>query len=349
MTNQENLTVSSSPARVAAAGATLLSASAAAVAAEAEDQFLAGLRSDDATANLEAWTKADRMDASVIPAVSELLTSKKPNVRRAADEALKAIVHSVGKTIDPRGLGANVGRPDALGRTDPRQQVVGYLLSLLDGKRALVEKTNALRLLSLIATTDAVAKVSSLIHDPQLREEVAFCLERIPGKASEEALLAALPAAADEFKPRILAALGHRRADEAVGACIDAMQSSDATIAIAGMKAWGRIGTSTGAEIDFPELDSLSDWRKTEFDDSLLRYADAQVDKGNEGEAARIYTRALGRDEEHLQCAAIIGLAKIGTARAAAAIFPKLRSDHSTVRITARQAWSRLAGTEGAA
>ncbi len=349
MTKKENPTASPAQTRSAVAGVATLSLAAAATAAEAEDQFVAGLRSDDGEANLEAWTKADRMDASVIPAVSELITSKKPNVRRAADEALKAIVHAVGKTIDPRGLGANVGRPDALGRMDPRQQVVGHLLSLLDGKRDLVEKTNALRLLSLIATTDAVAKVSSLIHDPQLREEAAFCLERIPGKASEEALLAALPAAADDFKPRILAALGHRRADEAVGACIEAMQSSDTTIAMAGMKAWGRIGTSTGAEIDFPELDSLSDWRKTEFDDSLLRYADAQAEKGNDGEAARIYTRALGRDEEHLQCAAIIGLAKIGTARAAASIFPKLSSENSTVRITARQAWSRLAGGEGAA
>ena len=310
---------------------------------------MSSLRSDDGEANLEAWTKADQMDPSVIPSVSELLTSKKPNVRRAADEALKAIVHAVGKTVDPRGLGANLGRPDALGRMDPRQQVVGHLLSLLDAKRDLVEKTTALRHLSLIATTDAVAKVSSLIDDPQLREEVVFCLERIPGKASEEALLAALPAAADNFKPRILAALGHRRADEAAAVCLDAMQSANITIAMAGMKAWGRIGRSTGAEAQFPELDSLSEWQKTEFDDSLLRYADAQVENGNPGEAARIYGDALGRDEEHLQCAAIIGMAKIGTATAAAAIFPKLTSENSTVRITAKQAWSRLAGNEVAA
>ncbi len=334
-----------SQSRAVAIAATALSASGAA-AAEAEDKFLEGLRSDDEDVNYEAWSTAGNMDPSVIPAVSELLTSKKPNVRKAAEESLKNIVHSVGKVINPQSLGANTGRPDDPGRMDRRQQVVRQLRSIVGGKGHLTEKTTALRHLSLIATTDDVDEISTHIRDAQLREEVAFCLERIPGKASEEALLAALPSAADDFKPRILAALGHRRADEAVAACVDAMGSPDPAIAIAGMRAWGRIGTFTGSEIDFPDRDSLSEWQGIDFDDSMLRYADAQVGKGHPGGAESIYFEALDREEEHLQCAAIIGLANIGTAKAAAAIFPKLNSDHSVVRITARQAWSRLASPD---
>ena len=255
------------------------------------------------------------MDPSVIPAVSKLLTAKQMNVRKAAEESLKNLVHSVGKTIDPRSLGANTGRPDDPGRMDRRQQVVAQLRSILDGQGHLTERATALRHLSLIATTDDVDAIAGHIHDPELREEVAFCLERIPGKVSEEALLSALPSAADDFKPRILAALGHRRADEAVAACTEAMGSGDPVIAIAGMKAWGRIGTSTGSDPVFPERDSLTEWQGIEFDDSMLRYADAQVEKGDAGEAASIYLEALDREEEHLQCAAIIGLANIGTAR----------------------------------
>ena len=347
MTKNENIDTSVPAMRAATFAVAALSASSAA-AAEAEDKFLAGIRSDDEDENYAAWTTADAVDPSVIPEVSSLLTSRKPNVRKAAEEALKNIVHAVGKVIDPRGLGANVGRPDDPGRMDLRQQVVMHLLSLVDGKRPLVEKTTALRHLSLIATTDAVGKIAALIHDPQLREEAAFCLERIPGKVSEEALLGALPSAADDFKPRILAALGHRRADEAVSACIDAMKSSDTTLAMAGMKAWGRIGIGTGSGVAFPETDGLTDWQKIEFDDSLLRFADAQVEKGNAEEAMEIYLSNLGRDEEHLQCAGIIGLARIGTADAAAAIFPKLRSDNNTVKLTARQAWERLGSEQDA-
>ena len=330
MTNRENDTLGKA-ATMASTGA--LAAAAAASAAEAEDKFLAGIRSDDEDANYAAWSTADQVDPGVIPAVSELLTSKKPNVRNA-----------VGKTINAANLGANVGRPDATGKMDTRQVVVMHLLGLLDGKRQEIEKTTALRHLSLIATSDAVDKIAMFVNDPILREEAVFCLERIPGKTSEETLMSVLSSAADDFKPRILGALGHRRAEEAVEACIEAMQSSDTAIAIAGMKAWARIGTSTGEEIEFPDYDSLNTWQKVEFDDSLLRYADAQVEKGNHTEAQAIYMQTLDRDQEHLQCAAIVGLAKIGTAEAAAAIFPKLESANDKVRITARQAWARMAG-----
>ena len=96
-------------------------------------------------------------------------------------------------------------------------------------------------------------------------------------------------------------------------------------------------------DVTFPETDSLSEWQMTEFDDSQLRFADAQLERGNAEEAQAIYMEALERDEEHLQCAAIIGLANVASAEAAAAIYPKLSSDDNTVRLTARQAWARLA------
>lgn len=332
------------PAMAAAVAMALAAGSA--KAGEAEDKLLAGIRSDDEDENYAAWSTADQVDPSVIPALAELLTSKKLNVRKGAEEALKNVVHSVGKVINASGLGANTGRPDDPGRMDPRQTVVMHLHTVISGKGSETAKVTALRHLSLIGTTDDVGRIAPLLNDARLREEAAFCLERIPGKASEEALLAALPSAADDFKPRILAALGHRQADEAAGAAIEAMGSSDSTIAMAGLKAWARIGTSGGMDVTFPERDGLSEWQNIEFDDSQLRYADAQLARGNADEAQAIYMEMLGRDEEHLQCAGIIGLANVASAEAAAAIFPKLDSDNNTVRITARQAWDRLAGSD---
>ena len=60
-------------------------------------------------------------------------------------------------------------------------------------------------------------------------------------------------------------------------------------------------------------------------------------------EATRIYRMALERPEAHLQCAGIIGIAKLGTPEAATAIFPKLKSANRTVRITAENAWRGMA------
>jgi len=324
--------------------AATLAAAQAARAAEAEDAFLEGIQSDDEDENYAAWSSAANVDPSVIPTLAELLDSEKLNVRRSADEALKNIVHSVGKVINPASLSANAGRPDDPGRMDPRQAVVAQLHSVISGRGTQNAKAIAIRHLSLIGTTDDVGKIAGLLRDEDLQEEAAFCLERIPGKAAEEALLAALPTVDAAFQPRILAALGHRRADEAAGACIEAMRSDDATIAMAGMKAWARIGLSGGQEPEFPDKSSLSEWQGIEFDDSMLRFADAQLERGNAANAEAIYREALDREEEHLQCAAIIGLARIGTAAAAAAIFPKLSSDDNTVMLTAKQAWARLAG-----
>ena len=62
----------------------------------------------------------------------------------------------------------------------------------------------------------------------------------------------------------------------------------------------------------------------------------------------RIYKQALDREAEHWQCAAIIGMAKLGTPEAAAAILPKLKSTDSKVRITAEKAWDAFKGPEKA-
>jgi HEAT repeat protein len=310
------------------------------------EQFLADIKSDDEDVRYKAWAMAEQMEPGVIPELSSLLAGKDPGVRRAADEALKNIVHSVGKDIDAAAMAANAGRPDDPGTKNRRQGIVDQLLSLLDGKRDQTEKAMALRHLSLIATADDVPMISKGVGDEELREEVVFCLERIPGKTAEQALLSALPAATDDFKPRILAALGHRRADEAIPACLDAMKSSDTTIAVAAMKAVGRIGGRVGGEVPWPSDEALSDWQKVEYTDSLLRFADGQVERGAPDQAWPIYEQMLDREEEHLQCAAIIGLAKINTAQAAAAIFPKLSSNDHKVRITAQKAWEAMSGGE---
>ena len=344
MSNKDNVAALSERFRGGLAAAAALASATAAGAAEAEDAFLEGIQSDDEEANYAAWSSAADVDPSVITTLASLLDSRKLNVRRAADEALKNIVHSVGKVINAASLAANAGRPDDPGRMDPRQAVVAQLHSVISGSGSQHAKAIAIRHLSLIGTADDVGKIAGLLNDKNLREEAAFCLERIPGKTSEEALLGALPSVGGDFQPRILAALGHRQADEAVGACVDAMRSDDATIAIAGMKAWARIGGSDGSEPQFPDKDSLSEWQSIEFDDSVLRFADAQFERGNASVATTIYLEALEREEEHLQCAAIIGLTRIGTAAAAAAIFPKLSSDDNTVRVTAKMAWRKLAG-----
>src|SRR5436190_21177567 len=63
----------------------------------ASEKFLAEIRSDNADVRYAAWSRAGATDPEVIPELGKLLVTSEPGVRKAADEALKTMVHSVGK------------------------------------------------------------------------------------------------------------------------------------------------------------------------------------------------------------------------------------------------------------
>jgi len=293
-----------------------------------EKLFLSEIQSDSADARFAAWRRAGEEAASAIPQLGKLAASDKPGVAKAAQEALSTMTHAVGK--DPKAA--------------KRPAVVKGLLELTGAAYALPVRVHALRLLSGIAGEESVAAIAREIHNPELREEVVYCLERIPGPASIQTLIKSYPEAKEEFKPRFLAAFGHRKAAEAMDLGVQAMSSPNKEIAMAGLKALARIGRKPATLPGLPDVASLTEWEKIERADSLLRYADEQAKVGNLADAMNIYRSALERPEEHWQCAGVIGLAKLGTPEAAAAILPKLKSDNRKVRLTAERAWKGMAG-----
>ena len=291
------------------------------------EKFLTEIKSDDVEVRFTAWMRADKIDPEVIPQLGKLLVAEEPGVRKAADQSLKRMVHGVGK----QSGGAR------------RAAVVRELITLTADGEATWTRTIALRHLSLIGGDETVPVAEKLLRNFELQEEAAFCLERIPGPASTKALIDALPFVGDPFKPRILAALGHRKADEAADVCAGAMDSQNIDIVMAGLKSTARIGKKPSVAMKAPDYNSLTGWQKIEYTDSVLRYADDQVRRGNIDDAIKYYRGFLDRPEEFLQCAAIIGLSKTGSAEAAGLIYPKLKSANNTVRITAHKAWESMA------
>ncbi len=235
-----------------------------------------------------AWTRAGEIDPEVIPQLGKLLVDNQPGVRKASDEALKRMVHGVGKQAGG----------------ERRAAVVKQLIVLTGDGQAVWTRTMALRHLSLIGGDETVPAAAKLLRNPELQEEAAFCLERIPGDASTQALMAALPNVSDSFKPRILAALGHRRAEAATDVCAAAMESPNVEIVMAGLKSTARIGKKPTINIKPPNYESLTGWQRVEYTDSTLRYADEQARRGKPEDAIKYYRDFLSRPEEHLQCAA---------------------------------------------
>lgn len=268
-------------------------------------KFIAAISGPDADARFAAWRSAGSVSPSVIPELGKLLASPDPGIAKAAGEALTTMAHSVGK--DP---------------ASPRRRAV------VEGLLALAPHPLAFRLLSLIASEQDVPALARHLSDAKAREEAVFCLERIQGAAPLQALVSAYPAAANDFKPRLLAALGHRRASQAVALCVEALKSTDPEIAAAAARALGRIGAKPATPIA---------WPAAAFD-AQLRYAEHRPD-----EALGIYRSLLARPEEHIQCAALAGLGRLGSPQAAAIIHLHLNSPIRNVRLTARQAWHAIA------
>jgi hypothetical protein len=293
------------------------------------ESFLRDLKGNDIDARFVAWRSAAEMDASVIPELAQLAGTGSPGVVKAALGALTTLVHSVGKQSG----------------AEKRKAVVKELLSVAGGQHSDALKAEALRLLSLVAGDDSVPAIARWLDEVALFEEVVFCLERIPGQASIKALAAAYPKASDESKARILAALGHRRAEEGVALCVRAMASPNKDLATAAMKAFGRIGKRPAAPAPTPASTGLGRWQVIDRLDAMLRWADSQAEQGNHTEAMRIYRRMLDQ-EPHWQCAALIGIGRIATPEAATEIFPKLSSKDRTVRITAEKAWRDIAAAQ---
>ena len=295
-----------------------------------EERFLSDIQSENADTRCAAWIQADEMGSEVVAELGDLLNADDPGIAKAAGEALKVLVHGAAKEWN----------------SEKRTAVMKALLKLIGGSESRKTRIAAVRHLSTIGCAGAVHSAAMLLQDENLREEAAFCLERIPGEESTRALMDALGSAPDEFKPRIIAALGHRKDERAVEVLATAMGSADAAISIPAMKAVARIGKKPEGDVELPDFQSLSDRDKAAYVDSWLRYSDAQVEQGNSEQAEGLYTFLLNNtDEEHFQCAAIVSLGKIRSPGAVFAVLPKLKSDFHTVRQTAREALIAMKGS----
>src|SRR3954453_21369120 len=139
-------------------------------------QYLAKIRSDNRDTRFDAWRAAGGESPDNLPELAKLAASSNPSVAKAAREAMTTMTHSVGK-LD----------------TDDTRKAVARELTAIGTSRnyALDVRAHALRLLSLVGGADAVTPVAKLLADPDIREEAIFCLERIPGKESENSILTA--------------------------------------------------------------------------------------------------------------------------------------------------------------
>lgn len=290
------------------------------VAKSSQEQFLADVQSDDPAKQLAAWKEAEQQEPGVIIPLGKLLASDKMSIAKCASQSIMKIVHSVGKTVD----------------NPARKAVIDSLLELLKQDSKVI-RTFAFRALALVAGSEQVPAIAPFLTDAELREEAVFCLERIPAEAAIDALIGSLAKVSDDFKPRVIAALGHRKAEKAMPAIENYMQSPNLDLALVTAKAIARIGVMPTA--DPPEFDQLNPRQKLSLLDSALRFCDEQIKRGELEFPSDFLVDVLSNEddeiEEHVLCGAIVSASKLDTPEVAAAIVKQLGRPLYIVKDTA--------------
>ena len=298
-------------------------------------EFLGRIQSDQGATRAEAVSQAGSAGADAVVPLGELSSANKGNASIAAQWALKNIA-------------AYAGRPG--GTPEEKKAVAEAFTRLLDTKYTKVTRTLALELLSITGDAAVVPKIAALLGDtdPDVQDEARRSLQGIPGAASLQALIAALPKAEGRLKVAIINALGQRADPAGADALMSATDTEDVEVKLAAIEAIARLGLPKDDRTKLPSWDSLTPPQVNRLAGAILRWADERIGKGAPEDASEIYREVFDNAKtEHLLCAALIGLEKAAPDQVVETAVKAFGHEENPVRVTAAQVLERLTPDDG--
>ena len=174
-----------------------------------------------------------------------------------------------------------------------RKEAETALLKFIQGSPAPAGLMSACRALSLIGGADSVPVLAALALKPETTDPARYALERIPGPAADEALVAALDKCGGDVKRGIVFSLGARRTDAAVPALSKLAGGKDAGLAADAIKALGKIGDAEAVKTLTGALGKSAPALKTEVASALLLAAEGALKAGDKAAASAIYDKVF--------------------------------------------------------
>lgn len=121
-------------------------------------------------------------------------------------------------------------------------------VAVLQSEAPPADKAMACKQLAIYGKADAVPLIAPLLADKDLSSWARIALEAIPGKASDEALLAASKTLQGELLVGVINSIGRRRDARAVSALATRLNDPDVEVASAAAVALGNIGGDSAAK-----------------------------------------------------------------------------------------------------
>ncbi|MFO7929411.1 MAG: HEAT repeat domain-containing protein, partial [Candidatus Humimicrobiaceae bacterium] len=160
-----------------------------------------------------------------------------------------------------------------------------------------------------------------------------YALEKIPGAASDKALLRGLKKSKGLIKAGIVSSLGHRKVPEAVPYLEEILhKNNDSSLSFAAAAALGHIRDHQASEALLKVLPKTKGELQTQITGSLLKCAEKYLSKGNHGKAQNIYDQILKTDLPlSLHNSAFRGKIKAAGPRGAQIILETLKGEENNI------------------
>ncbi|NLC56285.1 MAG: hypothetical protein GX774_05555 [Armatimonadetes bacterium] len=295
------------------------------------DALVQKLRSEKAAERTEARTLLVLEGNAALGPLLDLVGDANPTVDREARVALTRLVMegSAPEVSESRRAGVRQALTARLAATQP-----------------LPRRLFALQLLGMTGDADAVAAVAPLLREAATREEARQALTLLPGPAATQALVEALDAAEPQFRAALLAALGRRRAAEALPAVVGRLRDDDAGVRVAALAALARLGSAEAEPALREARAARSPQERAAARTAYLHLANDLIASGSTALAERMLRTALTTAQSPAEASgAAAGLARLPNPPLAV-LLPLLETGTPTVAGAVAQALVDAQGAE---
>lgn len=204
---------------------------------------------------------------------------------------------------------------DASELATDQQKLEQAMVALFEGPLTLAAKDSLCRKLRLIGSEVSVPVLMNLLTNPETEYMARLALETIPSRVVDQQLMAVLPDVPDKVQIGIVATLGHRGTNRAVGAIAGYLSQSNETLATQAARSLGTIGTDDAVSALNTAKDKVTGAVKTEVYHALLQCAEAMSARSKSDAAALYETLMTAEVSNFVRIGAMQGLARIEPAK----------------------------------
>ena len=190
------------------------------------------------------------------------------------------------------------GTVPAWAQTVAAKEDEGKLISVLKSDSASrKDKSDACRLLAIIATKKAIPALAALLSDETLSHNARYALEPMPDPAVDEVFRDALGRLKGLPLVGVIGSVGVRGDEKAVPLLTTLLKDKDPLVARGAARALGQIGNQPAATALQGQLASASGITKLHVIEGLFRCAETLAAEGERKQARKIYDELRGLDD----------------------------------------------------